>query len=161
MVHHQLDHHLQSAIVRRIQERAKVLNRSIARMNARVIGDVVPVIAQWRREKWQQPDARRAQIGNIIELPDQALKIADAVVVAIGKGLHVQLVKNRVLVPQRIGHASCPLRLCRPTRCHRSFQTHASPSQFENTLFKASASVGCASVAFCNAVYFNPPIIAI
>ena len=44
----QLDHHLQAAIVRRVKKALKVVERSVAGMDARVVGDVVAIVAQRR-----------------------------------------------------------------------------------------------------------------
>ena len=102
----QLDHHLQSAVVRRVEKALKILERAVAGVDAHVIGDVVAVVAQRRREKRQQPQAGDAQVLQIIELLHQPGKIADAVVVAVDERLDVQLVNDRVLVPERIGDAA-------------------------------------------------------
>ena len=67
-----------------------------------IVGDVVAVVAQRRPIERQQPQRRDAQILQIIELAAEALKIADAVVIAVEEGLDVQLIDDRVLVPQRV-----------------------------------------------------------
>ena len=69
-------------------------------MHVEVVGDVVAVVAQGRREERQQPDAGDAQILQVVELLDQALEIADAVVVAVVERLDVQLVDDGVFVPR-------------------------------------------------------------
>ena len=66
-------------------------------MDVRVIGDVVAVVAQRRRKKRKQPQAGDAEVLQIIELLNQARKIADAVVIAVGEGADVQLIDDRVL----------------------------------------------------------------
>ena len=43
-----------------------------------------------------------AEVAYVIELFCQPMKIANAVLVRIEKSLHVQLVDDRVLVPERI-----------------------------------------------------------
>ncbi len=47
VVDDQLDHHLQAAIVRRGEERLEVLHGPVVGMDAQVVGNVVPVVAQW------------------------------------------------------------------------------------------------------------------
>src|SRR5207248_2408 len=90
-----------------------------------IIGDVVAVVAQWRRIKRQQPNGRDAKLLEILELLNQAAKIADAVTIAVMKGFDMQLVDDRVFVPKRIGHwFSCAPRhginLCRTKRAAQS-----------------------------------------
>src|SRR6185437_13109648 len=64
-----------------------------------------PVIAQRRREEREQPDAGNAQVLEVVELGHQTGKIADAVVVRVKEGPYVQLIDNRVFIPERIGGA--------------------------------------------------------
>ena len=64
----QLDHDLQAACMRLAQELTKVLHGAVVRMHAQVVGDVVAVVAQRRREERQQPEAGDTQILDVIEL---------------------------------------------------------------------------------------------
>ena len=80
----------------------KSCERAVVRIDVVIIGDVVAVIAQRRGIKGQKPDGGDAQFLEIIELLDQAAEIADAVAVAVVERLDVQLVDDRVLVPERI-----------------------------------------------------------
>src|SRR5690606_2536491 len=43
-----------------------------------------------------------AQVHQIVELLDQPGEVADTIVVGIEKGLHMQLVDDRILVPARV-----------------------------------------------------------
>ena len=76
----QLDHHLQVALVGRIKKRLEIVQRAVAGMDVHVVGDVVAVIAQRGRKEGKQPEARDAQVLQVVELLNQALKVADAVV---------------------------------------------------------------------------------
>ena len=106
MIDHQLRDDAQTARVRRIEKRLKILQRSVARMHVEIIRDVVTVIAQRRRIKRQQPDRGDAELVEIVELLDQPAKIPYPVAVAIVKGLNMQLVDDCVLVPERIACVS-------------------------------------------------------
>src|SRR5690606_9175605 len=97
---------LQSALVRGGQKGVEVLHRAVVGVHVEVVGDVVAVVAQRRREKRQEPDAGDAEILDVIEPLEQAGEVPDAVVVAVEEGLDVRLVDDRVLVPERIGHAA-------------------------------------------------------
>jgi len=55
MVHHQFDQHLDIPPVSFRQKLAEVIQRSVARMHARVIGNVVSIIEQRRGKEWKQP----------------------------------------------------------------------------------------------------------
>ena len=83
-------------------KRLRVGERAVVRMHAAIVGDVVAVVAPRRGIERQQPDRVDAEIGDVVELGDQARKVADAVVVRIEERLDVQLVDDRVLVPQRV-----------------------------------------------------------
>jgi hypothetical protein len=89
--------------VRLLDEALEVVQRSVDRIDGRVIGDVVPVIAEGRRVEREQPQARHAEIGQVGKLLRQTREVADAVVVAVVEGADVHLVDDRVLVPERIG----------------------------------------------------------
>ena len=90
------------ALVRGADERLEVVERAVARMDVPVVGDVVAVVAQRRREERQQPQAGDAEPLQVVELLREALEVADAVVVAVEERLDVRLVDDRVLVPERI-----------------------------------------------------------
>ena len=68
-------------------------------MDRAVVGDVVTVVPQGGREEGQQPQARDAQIAKVVQLLDEAGKIADPVIVAVVERADVQLVNDGVLKP--------------------------------------------------------------
>src|SRR5467141_728988 len=108
-----------------VEKRAEIVKRSIVRINIEIIGDVIAVVAQWRRIKRQQPNGGDAKFLEIIELLDQAAKIADAVAIAVVKCFDVQLVDDRVLVPKGVGHCLLSsgrhaVNLCRTKRAAQS-----------------------------------------
>jgi hypothetical protein len=67
-----------------------------------VVGDVVPVVAQWARVVGEEPDDVDAELLHVVELLDQPVEVADAVAVGVAEGLDVQLVEDGVLVPERV-----------------------------------------------------------
>src|SRR5439155_11722770 len=76
--------------------------------------NVVSVVAHGRGIERQKPDSGDAQLLEIIQFLDQSAEIAHPVAVAVAKGLNVQFVDYRILVPQRID--SCFASIC----CHTS-----------------------------------------
>src|SRR5262249_51559025 len=90
------------ALVRLVDEALGVLERAVLGMDGGVFRDVVAVVEPRRGIEGQQPDRIDAQIGDVVELGDQAGEVADAVVVGIEERLDVQLIDDGVLVPQRV-----------------------------------------------------------
>ncbi len=97
----QLDQDFDLSRVRRFDERAKVVEPPVARMNVPVVRDVVPIVFERRREEGQEPQAGDAEALQIIELLGESRKIADAVLIAVVKRFHMRLVNDRVPVPVR------------------------------------------------------------
>ena len=88
--------------MRRRDEALDVVDRAVVGMDGAVFGDVVAVVEARRRIEGQQPERVDAELGDVVELGDQAGEVADAVIVGIEERLDVQLVDDRVLVPERI-----------------------------------------------------------
>src|SRR5437667_6208669 len=74
----------------------------IGRIDVLVIGDVIAVVAQRRGIEGQQPQRCNTEILQIIELAAQPLEIAAPVVIGVEERLDVELIDDRVLVPQRV-----------------------------------------------------------
>ena len=104
VVDHQLGNDTDAAPMRLVHEFSKIAQRAIVGMHIPVVGDVVAVVTHRRGVEGQQPDGVDAEVLHVVELFEQAAKIPAAVVVGISKGLDVQLIDNRVLVPQGIGY---------------------------------------------------------
>ena len=102
VVQHHFDDDADSALVRGVQETLEIVQGAVAGMDRGVVGDVVAVVAQRRREKGHQPDGVDAQILQIIQLLREAAEVADAVAVAVVKRADVDLIDDRVLVPKRL-----------------------------------------------------------
>ena len=102
MVDDQLGDDADAAPMRLLDEALDVVERAVLGMDAGVLGDVVAVVEPRRGIEGQQPERVDAELGDVVELGDQAGKVADAVVVGIEERLDVQLVDDRVLVPERV-----------------------------------------------------------
>src|SRR6185312_13850956 len=103
MVNDELGDDAQAAFLRLLDEALEVLHRPEIAIDGTVVGDVVAVIAAGRGIERQQPERGDAEVLEITQLLGQTCEIADAVIVAVGKRLHVKLVNDRVLVPERVG----------------------------------------------------------
>ena len=102
VIEHQLGDHAQSACVGGVEKLGEVVECAVARVNTAVVRDVVAVVPKRRRVHGQKPQAIDAQVLEVVQLARQPLEVADAVSVAVGKGLDVQLIDHRILVPERI-----------------------------------------------------------
>src|SRR4029453_5001001 len=100
----QLGDDANAALVRLLYETVEVLQRAVARMDGLVVRDVVPVVAQRRGIEGEQPERVDPERLQVVELPGEAGKVADAAAVAVGEGAHVRLVDDGVLVPVTITH---------------------------------------------------------
>ena len=89
--------------VRLLQERLEVLDRAVRRVDGRVLGDVVAIVLERRGIEGQEPEHRDAEILQVIELLPEPPEVADAVRVRVEEGADVELVDDRVLVPEGIG----------------------------------------------------------
>ena len=98
----------------------KVVQRPVAGIHIQIVRDIVAVVAQRRGKERQQPQARDAQILQIIQLLHQPGKVADAVVVAVHECADVQFVDDRVLEPQA-DPPCCPLASNRSPRVAGAF----------------------------------------
>jgi hypothetical protein len=90
MVQHQLGDHLQTAVMRLLQEDLEVAQRAVGRVNVGVVGDVVAVVLERRGVERKQPDRGNSQILQVVQLRCQAAEVADAIVVAVGERADVQ-----------------------------------------------------------------------
>ena len=94
-------------MMRFLQEHLEILDRSVHWVNVEIIGDVIAVVLERRREKGQQPEAGDSQILQVVQLLNQTLKIADAVAVAVLEGTDVEFVDERAPLYHK-GSAALP-----------------------------------------------------
>ncbi len=130
---------LQAAAVCFAHEMAKVIARSVRGEHVGVVRHVVPVIEHRRWIERLQPDGVDAQFLDVVEFLRQAAKIPDPVLVGIEEGLDVQLIDDRVLVPQRI------VAECQRRRGGSKF------SKRQQICFHDRAAAGTASISGCDA----------
>ena len=102
VVHDQVDDHAHPALVRGLDEGAKVLDRAVVGVDPVEVGDVVAAVAERRGVERQQPDAVDPEPLQVVELLLQAAEVARAVVVAVEERARVDLVEDRRLEPVRI-----------------------------------------------------------
>src|SRR6185437_11212998 len=67
--------------------------------DAKIIGNVIAVIAERRRMEGKQPDRCKAKAGNIRELLGQSAEIADTVAIAIFERFDFHAINDSIFVP--------------------------------------------------------------
>src|SRR4029078_5403383 len=102
VVHDEVDKNLQPTFVRGLDQATEVIERSEVWMDPREIGDVVAVVKQRRGIKRLHPDAVDTKVPHVIEAHRHAGEVALAVVIRVVERSRVELVEDRVLVPQGI-----------------------------------------------------------
>ena len=136
VVDDQLGEHADAARVRRVEEALEVVERAVDRVDRRVVGDVVAVVAERRRVEGQQPEAGDAEIaaGRGASASGPAKSPMPSPLLSV-EGADVRFVDDRVLVPERVGASLIRLpdrRRCapcvRPDRAARSSTRRATCS---------------------------------
>src|SRR5690349_6188145 len=100
MVQHHFNDDANAALVGRIEKSLEVVEGSVGGIDGTVIGDVVSVIAQGRREKRHEPDGIDPEVLQVVEPLRQSAEIAVSVARAVVKSPDVDLINDRVLVPK-------------------------------------------------------------
>jgi hypothetical protein len=103
MVDDELGDHAQPVPVCLAHEQLKVSTGPVGRMHVGVVGHVIAVVSQRRRVERQQPDRVDPEVLHVVQPLAQTAEVADAVVIGVVERLDVQLVDDRILVPERIG----------------------------------------------------------
>src|SRR4029453_7704028 len=102
VIQDKLDDLPQTALVRVVEECLEILQRAVVGMDVGVIRDVIPIVAKRRWKHGLEPKATPPGRFNIGELRREAGEVTHAVGVAVEKRLHMELVEDGILVPQRI-----------------------------------------------------------
>ena len=86
----------------RLEKYLEIIESAVAGVNRTIVGDIVSVIAQRGREEWHQPQGCDAKVLQVIQFLGEPAKISDAVRIAVVEGPNVDLIDDRVLVPERV-----------------------------------------------------------
>src|SRR5262249_52358268 len=81
--------------------------RAEDRIDAAIVGNVVPEIFHRRGEERRQPDRRHVERGDVVEMPGDAVEIADAVAVRVGEAARIDLIDRRAAPPGTLDR-HCP-----------------------------------------------------
>ena len=102
VVDHEVHDQPHAALVDALDQLVDVGQRPEGRVDVLVVADVVAVVVLRRPVDRRQPDDVDAQVGDVVEVVDDAADVADAVAVGVGEAARVDLVDDRGL-PPRVG----------------------------------------------------------
>ncbi len=103
MVNHQFSYYADTPFMGFFKEILEIAHLAVFGVYAVVVGNIVAVVPQRRRVKWQQPDGRNPEALQMRQPFNEAPEVAYAVAVAVAKRFHVQLVDDGVFVPLGVG----------------------------------------------------------
>src|SRR5262245_3631836 len=147
VVHNQINEHANATLLGAMGKIDKIAKCAVARIDAVIVRDVVPVIAMRRGLERHQPNGGDAEAVQIVEPPRQAAKIADAVTIGIHVGADREAINDGILVPEVADHAaSLPRSAALPTmtpsfgcRTRGAWQPARCPSVDKRTCFPDEA----------------------
>ena len=87
------------ALMGLVDQLAEVLHRPVARVDGRVVGDVVAAVAHGRGVERRDPHAVHAQPRQVVQAGDEPAQVSDAVAVGVGEGAQQRLVEDRRAEP--------------------------------------------------------------
>ena len=100
----EIDDHADAALLAAMGEFDEVAERAVARIDAVIVRDIVAVVLAGRRLERHQPDRGDAEPVQIVQPPQQAPEIADAVAVGVHIGADGKAIDHAVLVPEVVDH---------------------------------------------------------
>src|SRR4051794_5624290 len=102
MIDYQFGNNAEPALVGRGKKGTEIVEGAEVRIDVVIVRDVVAVVAHRRGIERQEPKRGDTEFLEVIKLINQSAKIADAIAIAVGEGLDVQLVDDRVFLPKRV-----------------------------------------------------------
>ena len=104
MIHDQIDQDSKAPLSTSLRELDEVSQRAVAGIDSVIVGNVVAIVAAWRRLERKQPYRRYTQALQIIQPAQEALKIADSVGIGIEVGSNGEAINDCVFVPEVVDH---------------------------------------------------------
>ena len=97
---HLIEDELEATRMRLLHEPVEIGHRPHFGCDAAIIRHVIAKVPIGRRIDGREPDGVDAERGDVVELPLNALQIADAVAVGVEKAAWIYLVDHRALPPR-------------------------------------------------------------
>src|SRR5258708_39340331 len=107
----EIDDDADAARLAAMGELDEIARGAVARIDAVIVGDVVAVILAGRWLERHQPDRGDAEPVQVIQPPQQAFEVADAVTVGVHIGADGKTVEHGIFVPEVVDHPRQPLPL--------------------------------------------------
>ena len=138
VVHHQVRDYPDVAFPGLGHQLVEVRHGPVLRVDSHVVGNVISEIHLRRGKERRDPDRVHAQAAQVVQVRGDAVEVAHAVAVGVGKTARINFVDDGVLPPVGIGR----IRRRRPTQ-HRHRQVPESPHarSFGATFAPAPATV--------------------
>ena len=116
-VHHELD----AARVEPLEQLVEVVQRPEHRLDVLVVADVVAGVVLRRGVDRRQPYDVHAELGEVVEPPDDPAQVADPVAIGVRERPRIDLVDDRALKPRHRPDYAVTIRGRRPRRLARMF----------------------------------------
>jgi hypothetical protein len=124
VVYHQVHDDLEAQLMGAVKHAAEDLLVPIVRRDAPVVRNVIAKVGIRRDVQRREPDATHAQRLHVVELLVDAIEVANAVAVAVGKAARPDLVEHHVLVPLVTSHGNLLRSTPHLRRCVGAAQHH-------------------------------------
>jgi hypothetical protein len=113
VIQNHFDDDADAALVGGGKKNFEIVERSVTGVDGGVVGDVIAVIAKRRGEKRKEPESGGAERLQVVETLCKPGEIPDAVGVAVAEGADVELIDDRVFVPEVVVLQRLRVRLLR------------------------------------------------
>src|SRR4051794_15267344 len=90
------------APVRLLEKGLEILEGSVNGVDGVIVCNVITIVLERRRIKWQQPNRGNSKLLQIIELFGEPAEIADAIRIAVMKGTDVRFIDDGIFIPKRV-----------------------------------------------------------
>src|ERR1700751_4882660 len=103
VIQHKVENDVNASILRGALHAIEVGERPVHGIDVFVIGDVVAEINLRRRKARRDPDGVDSKLLQVVELGGDSGKVADSIIVAVGKAAGIDFIENGVLPPLMTG----------------------------------------------------------
>ena len=102
VIYDEIDDQANAALLAAVGEFDEIAESAVAGIDVVVVGDVVSIVAKWRRLKRHQPDCGDADSLKVIEAIHQTTKIADTIAIGVHESGNREAVDDGIFVPEVI-----------------------------------------------------------
>ena len=99
MIHDKIHYNADPALMCLLEKALEIIQCAEYRIDLFIIRNVIPAIMHRRFIDWREPDRGYAKFRKIIQLPDNSIDIANAIIVGITVALRINVIKDSVFPP--------------------------------------------------------------